>query len=166
MKLSSYFFLMISILLLSCNKDDEQLPLSFLDGTYEWANENTETNRWFVSQYVFNPDGTYESYGYLRATESGDNIGFTNISKGNYTLRGNFFSVQETEGFNVDYEQFPEGFVESIAELTKRNQTQFPESKGTLEQLEGGNKISILFPCNDTFSSSNCIGALEYTKVD
>jgi hypothetical protein len=102
----------------------------------------------------------------LRATESGENIGFTYISKGNYTLRGNVFSVQETEGFNVDNDRFPEGFVESIADLTNRSQSHYPASKGTLEKLEGGNKISILFQCNDTFSTSNCIGALKYIKVD
>lgn len=166
MKLSNYIILIFSLLSLSCTKDDEQSPLSNLDGTYEWASENTETNRWFISQYVFNPDGTFESYGYLRVAENGGNIGFSYFSKGNYSLRGNVFSVQETAGFNVDNDRFPEGFVENIADLTNRSQSQYPESKGTLDQLEGGNKISIRFECNDTFTSSNCIGTLEYTKVD
>lgn len=164
MKISNYFLLLFSILLLSCKDEDDQIPLSFLDGTYEWANENTETNIWYVNQYVFKTDGTFETFQYLRNSQDGPNLGMTYYSKGTYTLRGEEFTITLGESYGLDYEKFPEGYAASVEDLDQIDITQFSESKGTLNQLEGGERISILFECNDMLAM--CMGAQEYVKVD
>jgi hypothetical protein len=170
MKFSYLYFLMFSVLLLSCNKDDEQLPLSLLDGTYEQASENTDTNIWYVNQYVFKLDGTYETFQFLRDTEDGPNFGVTYFSRGTYTPRGEEFSVSRSESYSLDYEKFPVGYAASVEDLDEQELTLFADSKGTLTKLNGGNKISILFECNDMLSENftllMCIGAQEYVKVD
>lgn len=170
MKLSNFIILMFSVLLLSCNKDDEQLPLSFLEGTYELSNENTDTNIWYVNQYVFKLDGTYETFQFLRNSEDGPNLGVAYFSKGTYTLRGEEFVIDRTEAARVNYEEFPEGFVPNIADLDPMDVSESAPAKGVLKQLEEGEKISIVFECNDMLSENNtinlCIGAQEYVKVD
>lgn len=170
MKFSYFYLLMFSVLLLSCNKDDEQLPLSFLDGTYEQASENTDTNIWYVNQYVFKLDGTYETFQFLRNTQDGPNLGVAYYSKGTYTLRGQDFILNRTEAAGVNYEEFPEGYVASIADLDPMDVSESAPAKGTLSQLENGDKISILFECNDMLSENNtlnfCIGAQEFVKVN
>ncbi len=170
MKFSYFYFLLFAVLLLSCDKDDEQLPLSFLEGTYELANENTDTNIWYVNQYVFKLDGTYETFQFLRDTKDGPNLGVAYYSKGTYTLRGEEFITTSTEAAGVNYEEFPEGYADSLAELDPIEVSESAPSKGILKQMEEGEKISIVFECNDTFSENfillSCIGVQEYVKVD
>lgn len=170
MKISYFYFLFISVLLISCIKDDEQLPLSFLEGTYELANENTDTNIWYVNQYVFKSDGTFETFQFLRASKDGPNLGVANYSKGTYTLRGEEFIVDRNEAAGVNHEEFPEGYAASVADLVPFDVSPFAAAKGTLILLEEGKKISILFQCNDMLSENNtlnfCIGAQEYVKVN
>lgn len=170
MKLSNYIILMFSMLLLSCNKNDEQLPLSFLEGTYEQASENTDTNIWYVNQYEFKLDGTYETFQFLKNSEDGPNLGVAYYSKGTYTLRGEEFVIDRTEAAGVNFEDFPAGYVASVADLDPLGVSESAPSKGTLQQFEEGEKISILFECNDMLSENNtlnfCIGAQEYIKIN
>ncbi|WP_111668836.1 hypothetical protein [Algoriphagus litoralis] len=170
MKFSYFYFLLISVFFLSCTKDDEQLPLSFLEGTYEKASENTDTNIWYVNQYVFKLDGTYETFQFLRNSEDGPNLGVAYYSKGTYTLRGEDFVLNRTDAAGVNFEEFPEGYAPSLAELDPIDVSGSAPAKGTLSQLENGEKISILFECNDMLSENNtlnfCIGAQEFVKVD
>jgi hypothetical protein len=170
MKIASVYFLLFSVLFISCTKDDEQLPLSFLEGTYEKASENTDTNIWYVNQYVFKLDGTYETFQYLRNSQDGPNLGVAYYSKGTYTLRGEEFVTDRTEAAGVNFEEFPEGYAPSLAELDPMDISESAPAKGTLSQLDNGEKISILFECNDMLSENNtlnlCIGAQEFVKVD
>lgn len=170
MKTSYTLFLFLSVFLLSCTNDDEQLPLSFLEGTYEQASENTDTNIWYVNQYVFKLDGTYKTFQFLRNTEGGPNLGVAYYSMGTYTLRGEEFLIDRNEAAGVNFEEFPEGYVSTIGDLDPIDISQSAPAKGSLKQLEEGEKISIAFECNDTLSENNtinlCIGAQEYDRVD
>lgn len=164
MKISYFYLFLFSILLVSCNEEEDQLPQSFLDGTYELARENTDTNIWYASQYVFKSDGTFETFQYARNSKDGPNLGVTSYSKGTYSLRGEEFTVTFTESYAVDYEKYPEGIAPTVTDLDRQEASPSTVIEGTLNQLEDGAKISILYECNDILS--NCIGTQEYVKVD
>ncbi len=162
MKNLRYIFILAVILLASC-KDDEATP-NYLNGTYENSGFNSETGISYVSQYIFAADGSYERISFLR--EEGQNLGYNFYSKGSYTLRGEEFSMQDGQMAGVNYDEYPEGYVETL-DLLEDYSIEPTVSKGVLRQLEGGEKIAILMECNDVIVfSSMCIGELIYDKVD
>lgn len=165
---SLYYLFFAVILLASCN-DDNDNPNNFLSGTYEIAWENTDTGIWFVDQYVFKSDGTYEYLHLLREEKNGDDLGYHGYSKGTYSLRGEDFTLKMTEASTLNYDDFPQGYTEALENLEAQEMSvDFVESEGTLKKLDSGKKISILFECNDmlTESLASCIGELVYDRVD
>lgn len=164
---SVYVLLFAAILFTSCKEDE--LPQNFLNNTYERSGQNTDTGIWYASQYRFKSDGTYEQFGILRESENGDDLGYSHYSKGTYSLRGEDFITRMTESSFVNYEEFPEGYAESLEDLEAQEMpTESIELKGTLKTLENGAKISILFECNDmlTGALANCIGEQVYDRVE
>lgn len=160
-----YFLFFVVFLFTSC-KDDE-VPQSFLSGTYEIASENAETGIWYVQQYAFRADGTYDYSNFLRESENGSTLGFFYHAKGTYTLRGEDLALRINEASLVNYEEYPEGYTESLEDLeTQQSSADFVESRGILKKLDSGARISLLFECNDTIGHlAMCIGELIYVKV-
>ena len=169
MKNSLYFLLFAFILFASCKDGDDAVPQSFLDGTYEVAGENTDTGIWYVQQYTFKADGTYEFVILLRESQNGSDLGYTYYAKGTYILRGEDFVAKVTETYQLDYEEYPDGYAESLEDLEAQElSAEFSESKGVLKRMNDGDKISLVFECNDmlTGMTSMCIGELVYDRVD
>ena len=159
------YFAALSVLLLSCNKDDETLPLSTLSGTYEWAMENTDTGIWHVSQYIFHEDGSFTHHVLQRTALSDGQLGISYSSSGTYTLRGEEFGSTTLKNFGVNYEEYPDGYAPSLEQLEEMEvNSTFAESKGTLKQLDNGSSISLLFECNDVLAM--CIGEQVFQRVD
>lgn len=166
---SLYYLLFAFILFTSCKDEDDTIPQSFLSGTYEIATENTNSGVWYISQYIFKLDGTYEQLGLMRESQFGSALGYTSLGKGTYSLRGEEFVTNLTEVYLVNFENFPDGYAENLADLEKQElQKVFAESKGILKKLENGAKISIVFECNDMLTGklSMCIGERVYDRVD
>ncbi len=160
---NAYYFLFFAVFLIISCKDDED-PQSFLNGTYEHAGTNTETGISYVSQYIFQIDGTYERISLLR--DGNQLLGYSFYSKGNYTLSGDDFTIQVGQMAGLNYEDHPEGYVERL-DLLEDYSIDPMESKGTLRQLDRGKKLAILMECNDVIGfSSMCIGEQVYEKVD
>lgn len=161
---TSLYFLFFSVFLFTSCKEDE-VPQSFLTGTYENAGLNTETGISYVSQYTFQAGGTYERISLLR--EDGQLLGYNFHSKGTYSLRGEEFIAQDGQMAGIlDYEENPDGYVENL-ELLDDYMTETMERKGNLRQLEGGEKIAILMECNDIVGySAMCMGEQVYVQVD
>jgi hypothetical protein len=166
MKKSLLYLLFAGILFSSCK--DEEAPQSFLNATYEKATENTDTGIWYVSQYIFHSNGTFEQLFTKRDSKAGDDLGFAGYYKGTYSLRGEDFNKRMTEWYSVNHEEFPEGYVERLEDLEAQSMSaQFIESKGTLKRLDGGEKIALLFECNDVIGhSAICIGEEIFDRVD
>lgn len=165
MKLSLYFLLFTVLLFTSCKEDE--VPQNFLSGTYELAQENTDTGIWYVHQYVFKSDGTVEIFYILRTTKTGPDLGYSSYTTGTYTLRGEEFTLKRLKNFSLDYEKFPEGYTPELEELTESEMGPFAESKGTLKRQNNGEKISILFECNDVIGfQSMCIGEQKFVRVN
>jgi len=166
---SLYYLFFAVLLFTSCKDENDTVPQSFLNGTYETAGENTDTGIWYVSQYIFNAEGTYEYLHLLRESEHGDDLGYWGYSKGSYSLRGEDLVLKMTESFTLNHEDFPGGYAESLEDLEAQGlSADFVESKGTLKRLNSGEKISLLFECNDMLSGyfSMCMGELVYDRVD
>jgi len=166
---SLYYLFFAVLLFTSCKDEDDTVPQSFLNGTYEAAGENTDTGIWYVSQYIFHADGTYEYLHLLRDEKNGDDLGYWGYSKGSYSLRGEDLVLRLTESFALNHEDFPGGYAERLEDLEAQGlSADFVESKGTLKRLDSGEKISLLFECNDMLSGyfSMCMGELVYDRVD
>lgn len=158
----SIYFLVFAVFLFTSCKEDEA-PQSFLIGTYEIAGQISDTEIFYVSQYIFNSEGGYERISLFR--EEGL-IGYQYYSKGAYTLRGESFSMRETKMAGVNVEEYPDGYVGLLEEL-EDNGFNPNESKGTLRQIDQGEKIAILMECNDLISfPSMCIGEQVYVRLD
>lgn len=167
MKISSFLFACLLIFSFSCKDKDDAIPQISLDGTFEHAIENQETGLWFVSQYVFHADGKMQLYHLLRESKNGPTLGYTFYQRSTYTLRGTSFSQTIQRAYGVDLDSFPEGFAENLQDLKEINPSGLKGPKGTLKRLENGNKISILFECNDTLGElASCLGELIYDKVE
>lgn len=166
MKKSLLYLLFAGILFSSCK--DEEAPQSFLNATYEKATENTDTGIWYVSQYIFHSNGTYEQLYTMRGRKDGDDLGFASYYKGTYSLRGEDFNTRMTEAHSVNHEEFPEGYVERLEDLEAQSMSALSiELKGTLKRLDGGKKIALLFECNDTIGySAMCMGEEIFDRVD
>ena len=162
-----YYLFFAVILFASCKDEDDSIPLGYLDDSYELAQENTDSGIWYVSQYHFKSDGTVELFYILRESQNGPDLGYSSYTKGTYMLQGQDFSVKRLESFSLDSENFPEGYTEDLEELTENELGPFAESKGTLKRINNGDKIAILFECNDVIGMlTMCIGEQVYDRVD
>jgi hypothetical protein len=159
----NFYFLVFAVFLITSCKDDDA-PRSFLNGTYENVGTNTETEISYVGRYIFKADGTYERISLVK--KDGQLLGYQYYSKGVYTLRGIDFSRRETESFGVNVDKYPDGYAGSLEEL-EDNGFNPNELKGTLRQIDRGEKIAILMECNDVIGySSMCIGEQVYERVE
>lgn len=156
-------FLVFAIFLITSCREDES-PQSYLNGTYENTGTNSETGISYVSQYIFKGDGTFERIGLMR--QDGQLLGYNFYSKGTYSLHGEEFTVSDGQMAGVNYGDYPEGYVASL-ELLENYAIEPLESKGTLRQLDGGDRIGILLECNDMIGyAAMCMGEQIYEKID
>lgn len=166
---SIYLLLFATVLFTSCKEDEDPIPQSFINGIYENSRQNTDSGLWYINRYEFNSDGTYKNYQIVRENQHGPDLGYSYHTKGTYVLRDENFSIAVSEANAVNYEDYPDGYTESLANLEVQEiSTTYRESSGVLRKLENGKKIGIVFECNDTLSSIQaiCIGELLYDKVD
>ncbi|GAB3230464.1 hypothetical protein J0A67_16590 [Algoriphagus aestuariicola] len=159
----NFYFLVFAVFLITSCKDDEA-PRSFLNGTYERTGIISETGIYYVLQYIFTVDGTFERITLVR--QDGLLLGYNYYAKGTFKLRGEEFTLLHVQMAGLNYEDYPEGYVESL-DLLEDYSIEPMESKGTLRQIDRGEKIAILMECNDVIGySSMCIGEQVFEKVD
>lgn len=166
---SIYLLLFATVLFTSCKEDEDPIAQSFINGIYENSQQNTDSGLWYISRYEFNSDGTYKNYQIVRENQHGPDLGYSYHTKGTYVLRDENFSIAVSEASAVNYEDYPDGYTESLANLEVQEiSTTYRESSGVLRKLENGKKLGIVFECNDMLSSIQalCIGELLYDKVD
>ncbi|MCE7057826.1 hypothetical protein LZF95_24295 [Algoriphagus sp. AGSA1] len=164
-----YLLLFATVLFTSCKEDEDPIPQSFINGIYENSQQNTDSGLWYVNRYEFNSNGTFDNFQIIRENQRGPDLGYSYHTKGTYLLRGENFSIAVTDTYAVNYEDYPDGYTDSLANLEVQEiSTTFRESSGVLRELENGNKLGIVFECNDMLSSiqAMCIGELLYDKVD
>lgn len=167
MKKFIYYFAPLLILALSCSEDRDQLPLIFLDGTYERVNQNTDTELWYINQLIFSSDGTLTQQTLVRESADGDNLGWYSYATGTYELRGEEYTIDIESFYRLEFES-EEAYVQRDELVLEEEYSPEPQT-GRLRQLDEGQKIAIVFPCNDTPGlgiSSSCIGELEYELVN
>lgn len=167
MKKFIYLFAPLLALAFSCSDDRDQLPLSFLDGTYELATQNTDTGLWYVNQLIFTTNGTLTAQTLVRDSADGENLGWYSYATGTYELRGEEYTVDIASFYRLEFES-EEPYVQQ-GDLVLEEEYSPEPGTGRLRQLENGQKIAIVFPCNDTPGaeiSSNCLGEQEYQRID
>ncbi len=167
MKLLKITFLSVIILgFFSCKEDKEMLPLTPLDGTWEYAFYNSDQEFFFIYQYIFDPTGTLEKNILIRESDSPTVLGYYSHSTGSYELRGEAYKeviekqyvlALDAYLFYVPKDQLKEVEIDGV-----------PLQTGTLTFSENNRSFDLLYPCNDTPSgnTANCIGALTYRRVD
>lgn len=158
---NAYYLLFFAVVLLTSCKEDE-VPQSFLNGTYEHTGTHTDTGISYVSQYIFDVDGTYERISLLR--EEGQLLGYNFYSKGTYTIRGEKFAVRDEQMAGVNHDNYPDGHVQSLDQLTDYV-IEASESKGNLRRLDGESRIGIQMECTDLLLAM-CMGEMIYDKVE
>lgn len=142
------------------------LPLEPLEGTWEYAFYNPDQEFFFIYQYIFNPNGTFEKSILVRESESTKVLGYYNYVTGTYELRGEAYSefVEKSYVLALDAYLF---YVpkENLIEVEVDGE---PQATGTLVFSPNNRSFELGFPCNDTPNgrTNNCIGALTYRKVD
>lgn len=167
MKLIKDIFLFIILLSsFSCNEDKDLLPLIPLEGTWEYAFYNQDQEFFFIYQYIFNPDGTFEKSILVRESDSPTVLGYYNYAKGSYELRGEAYSEVIENQFALALDAYlfyvPK---EKLIEVEIQNT---PRQTGTLIFSQNNRSFELGYPCNDTptGSLSNCVGPLTYRRVD
>jgi hypothetical protein len=160
-----FILIFVAILVVSCQNDET--PQSFLNGTYETTLKIQGREIWYVNQFRFQADGTFEQTSYLRESEVGDRIGFTYYSRGNYTLTGIDFTLIETQ---IKDRGFNEALVPvvSLTDLTERDLLpEGLESRGILRVLNRGNSFTLRMGCNPEIGICNMLNTTQtYHKID
>lgn len=153
-------------ILFSCKEDKDLLPLSPLDGTWEYSYYNSDQKVFFINQYIFSPDGGMEKSILIREAASTKVLGYYNYAIGTYELRGEEF----TEDISKQYELALDAYVFYAPKdnLQKAEVNDAYPITSTLTFSLDNASFDLLYPCNDTPSSrlSSCIGALTYKRVD
>lgn len=149
----------------SCKEDKDMLPLTPLEGTWQYAFYNKDQQFYFIYQYEFNPDGTMEKSILVRESETPKVLGYYSYATGTYELRGEAYSevLQKQYGLALDAYLFYVPKDKLIEILGNPSSSQ----KGSLIFSDNNRSFELGFPCNDTpGASSSCLGALTYKRVD
>ncbi|WP_296704852.1 hypothetical protein [Algoriphagus sp.] len=167
MKFYKYLFLaFLFFSFSSCKEDKDILPLEPLEGTWEYAFYNPDQQFFFIYQYVFDPNGTFEKNILIRESETPTVLGYYSHSTGNYELRGEAFTEEierqyllalDAYLFYVPKDKLKEIEIENVSSSTAK-----------LTFSQNNRSFDLLFPCNDTPNGRvlNCVGALTYRRVD
>ncbi|MBN3581483.1 hypothetical protein JYB64_03725 [Algoriphagus aestuarii] len=158
------FFMVLGCI--SCKDKEELLPLTPMDGSWEYSFYNSDQKFFFVYQYIFDPTGTLEKNILVRESDSPTILGYYSHSTGSYELRGEVFK----EVISKQYELALDAYLfyvpkDQLQEVTTSNAS---SQTGKLTFSPNNRSFEILYPCNDTSSSilANCIGPLTYRRVD
>lgn len=162
MKVSLILASVLLIGLVSCNQDEELLPTTTISGVYENAIFNPDLDFWYVNTYTFIQDGSFEQSSTVRETQKGPDLGFVSHSTGSYVLRGEEFRVTR-QTMNRIESDLDEYYV-SKTSLVPVSDFDPAELKGRLKMLEQGDKIALVFECNDILLGI-CLGELIYDRV-
>ncbi|MBD8489166.1 hypothetical protein IFO69_10455 [Echinicola sp. CAU 1574] len=160
----SFSFFCLMALLASCKSDDEIVPTpENINGTYERTIYSGEKDIWYAYSLVFTVSGEVEQAITIRETENGEDEGYFSLVMGKYSLQGAnlTWELEEFYDWVSSDPNEPYGPREQMVLQEEANPIQ---QSGTLKLLDGGNTLSIEFPCNDVMS--NCVGELIYHKVD
>lgn len=152
--------------LFSCKEDKGMLPLEPLEGTWEYAFYNPDQEFFFIYQYIFNPNGTFEKSILIRESDSPTVLGYYNYSTGSYELRGQAYReyIENLYVLALDAFLF---YVPKDKLISVEIENNSPQT-GTLIFSQNNRSFELEYPCNDTptGSLSNCIGPLTYRRVD
>jgi hypothetical protein len=164
--IKAIFLSIVFISLFSCKEDKGMLPLQPLEGTWEYAFYNPDQEFFFIYQYIFNPDGTFEKSILIRESESTKVLGYYSYSTGAYELRGQAYSEFVERSYVLALDAYL--FYVPKENLIEVEIDGSPQQTGTLTFTQNNRSFELGYPCNDTpsGSSANCIGALTYRRVD
>lgn len=167
MKLFNYVLLAVFFLSLSsCKEDKDMLPLEPLEGTWEYAFYNPDQQFFFIYQYIFNPDGTFEKSILIRESDSPTVLGYYNYATGSYELRGQEYKEYTEKLYVLALDAYL-FYVPKDKLISTEIENTSPQT-GTLIFSQNNRSFELGYPCNDTptGSLSNCIGPLTYRRVD
>lgn len=167
MKIFRAIFLFTILLgLFSCKEDKDILPLSPLEGTWEYAVYNSDQKVFFIYQYIFETDGTLEKNILVRESETTTVLGYYNSAKGTYELRGESYTEEITKMYELKLDAY-------LLYVPKENLQEAEVSgtypiTGNMTFSPNNRSFDLVFPCNDTPNGriNSCIGALTYRRVD
>lgn len=167
MKKLTVFLIPVLLLVISCSEDKDELPVSYLNGTYELAYENTDRGLWYIDQLNFSSNGKITRQGLVRIAPDGADLGWYSYSEGNYSVRGEEYRVDVESIYQMEFES--EEFYVPLEELVLLEDYNPGPQVGNLRQEANGQIIAISFPCNDMFNSGVnliCLGEQKYAMVN
>lgn len=141
------FILLLSIS--SCTKDEE-VPLTFLNGTYESATQVAPSN-WIVISYKFEANGNFQLYTTSRTTVDGLDLGFVDHSTGTYVLKGDLFLRTFSEQFSLNGQDVMYLPKEQLVLFAKNESDRFA---GNISFNEARTRFELKFPCDDLRSAT------------
>jgi len=164
--LKATFLSFLFITLFSCKEDKGMLPLTPLEGTWEYAFYNPDQEFFFIYRYIFDQDGTFEKSILVRESDSPTVLGYYNYATGSYELRGQAYKEYVENLYALALDAYL--FYVPKDKLIRIEIENTPPQTGTLIFSQNNRSFELGYPCNDTptGSLSNCIGPLTYRRVD
>ncbi|MEN2280783.1 hypothetical protein AAGF08_01505 [Algoriphagus sp. SE2] len=167
MKFLRYQFLLLIILgFVSCKEDKDLLPITPLEGTWQYSYYNQDQQFFFIYQYIFNPDGTMEKSILIRESDTPKILGYYSNALGTYELRGETYSEVLERQFVLALDAYV--FYVPKEKLIEVEVTSGFSNNGTLIFSENNRSFELGFTCNDTPSgrTTSCQAAITYKRVD
>lgn len=157
-----FTFMSIAVFL-SCSLDDDNSSnVENIEGVWEKTNEiisenipNLEDENYeYVTQYKFLSDRSFESYFFVRNTETDSIVGYNSKSKGNFSTKGNRMELLYDQYNNTESAEF-----QTLDELIL-----------VQEDLEWSfnfsvNQDELLFDFDPCGPLANCIGEIKLKRV-
>ncbi|MBB6326550.1 hypothetical protein FHS59_002178 [Algoriphagus iocasae] len=160
---TAFILCLLALCFISCKDKEEMLPLTPLEGTWEYAFYNSDQNFFFIYQYIFDPSGTMEKNILVRESESPTILGYYSHSTGSYELRGEEYKEVVSKQYELALDAYL--FYVPKDKLKETSVNASPKQTGKLTFSPNNRSFELLYPCNDT-PSSNCLSALTYRRVD
>jgi len=156
--------ILLSVLFLTgCSSDDETISDTAIEGIWEKTSPldpiefdelDENLNYEYVIQYKF-LNNKFESYTFVRATESSDIAGYMFKELGTFSISNNRLTLLSDRWISQD----DSGALESLKELSLNEQ----EVEWSFNfKLEQNTLIFNFDPCG---SAENCIGSITLNKV-
>jgi len=150
MKVKLLLPIFILALSVSSCTEEEEVPVSFLNGIYESATQLAPGN-WIVISYKFEANGDFQLYTTSRTAIDGVDLGFTGYSNGSYLLNQDLFLRTFSEQFSLNGQDVLYLPKEQLVLFAKNESDRFA---GTIVFNETRTRFDLRFPCDDLRSES------------
>jgi hypothetical protein len=135
-------FLLLSV---SSCKEEEEVPMTFLNGTYESATQ-LESGGWVVISYNFEANGNFQLQQTFRNTIDGLDLGFRGFASGSYSLKGDSFQRAFSKKFGLNGQDVLFLPKDQLVLYANNETDRFP---GTISFNEARTRFDLSFPCDD-----------------